>query len=298
VIYDVQYTGIFAFDETNGNILWHYVDPAIPFETPYNSANGSIPCYSISSIRIADGKIYAMNSEHSPSLPATRGWGLICLNVTTGEKLWKISGTQMSAGPASDGYMVTSSSYDGTQYVLGKGQSQTTVTAPVTTVAKDSSVLIQGTVLDMSPAQPNTACISDKTIDTWMDYLHMQMPVDGLYHNITVTGVPVLLVATDSNNNNINVGTATSDTTGSYQIAWTPPHEGLYKITAIFSGTNSYGSSTAATGLLVGPAPTPISTPVAALPIDTTNTIVGMGIAIIIVIVIIGALILILMRRK
>ena len=72
----------------------------------------------------------------------------------------------MNPGPAADGYMVSSSSYDGYMYVLGKGQSQTTVTAPVTTVAKDTSVLIQGTVMDMSPASPNTPAISDATMDT------------------------------------------------------------------------------------------------------------------------------------
>ncbi len=291
------YTGIWALNETNGAIVWHYVDPAVPFESPYNSANGTIDSYSVQSIRIADGKAYISNSEHSPSSPATRGWGLICLNVTTGEFMWKISGTLMDPGPAADGYMVSSSGYDGFMYVMGKGPSQTTVMAPQTEVAKDSKVIIQGTVMDMSPAQPGTPCIADNAMDTWMDYKHMQMPADGYYHNITVTGVPVALYAIDSNGNPINIGTATSDTSGSYQIEWKPAAEGLYKITATFAGSDSYGSSWAETGLSVGSAPTPTATPTqAAQPIDYTMTIVGMGIAIIIVVLIVGVLIL--LRRK
>jgi hypothetical protein len=297
IIIGTGYTGVWALNETNGAIVWHYVDPAVPFESPYNSANGTIDCYSVQNVRIADGKVYVSNSEHTPSAPATRGWGLMCLNVTTGEKLWKISGTLMNPGPAADGYMVASSSYDGFMYVMGKGPSQTSVTAPQTAVATGSKVLIQGTVLDMSPAQPGTPCISDANMDTWMDYKHLQMPANGYYHNITVTGVPVALYAIDSNGNPASIGTATSDSSGSYQIEWTPPAEGLYKITATFAGSNSYGSSWAETGLTAGPSPTPAPTlsPVQA-PIDYTMTIVGMGVAIIAVVLIVGALIF--MRRK
>lgn len=289
------YTGVWALHEKTGEIAWHYVDPAVPFESPYNSANGTIDSYSVQNVRVADGKVYVSNSEHTPSAPSTRGWGLICLNVTTGELLWKISGTLMNPGPAADGYMLASSSYDGYMYVMGKGPSQTTVTAPQTAVAKDSKVLIQGTVLDMSPAQPGTPCIADDAMDTWMDYKHMQMPADGYYHNVTVTGVPVILLAIDSNGNPVNIGTATSDTSGSYQFEWTPPAEGLYKITATFAGTDSYGSSWAETGLTVGPAPTVAPTPIVQAPIDNTMTVVGMGIAIILAVAIVGILI---MRRK
>jgi len=183
------------------------------------------------------------NSEHSPSAPATRGWGLICLDVRTGEKLWKISGTLMDPGPAADGYMCASSSYDGYMYVMGKGPSATSVTATPKVVAKGSGVLIEGTVLDMSPAQPGTPCISDDNMDTWMDYLHMQMPIDGYYRNITVTGVPVDILAIDKNGESINIGSTSSDLSGNYKIAWTPPAEGVYTITATFAGSDSYGSS-------------------------------------------------------
>ncbi len=300
MILGVGYTGVWCLNETNGAVVWHYVDPAPPFETPYNSANGTIDCYSVQAIRIADGKVYVCNDEHTASQPATRGWGLVCLDVRTGQKLWKISGTRMSPGPAADGYMVTSSSYDGYMYVLGKGKSKTTVTAPLTTVPKGDAVVIQGTVMDMSPASPDTPCIGDAYMDTWMDYLHMQMPVDGLYHNVTVKGVDVLLVATDSSGTATSIGTVTSDSSGTFAKAWTPPNEGLYTITAIFSGSGSYGSSTATTNVNVGPAPQTGGTSGGGTggqaQIDYTWTILGSAIAIIIVVLIVGALIM--MRRK
>jgi hypothetical protein len=291
LVLGVGYTGVWALDEETGDVAWHYVDPAISFETPYNT-NATVECYAVQTIRIADGKVYVANSEHTPTQPATRGWGLFCLNVTTGEKLWKISGANLSPGAAADGYLTAGASYSGYMYVLGKGKSATTVSAPQTAVAANSKVLIQGTVLDMSPAQPGTACVADNVMDTWMDYIHHQMPADGLFHNITVTGVPVMLTAIDSNGNPINIGTTTSDSTGGYQISWTPTAEGVYKIHAVFVGSDSYGSSLAETGLLVGPAPEAPPTVDVPTPPDYTLTIVGMGIAIIIVVLAIGALIL------
>jgi hypothetical protein len=125
----------------------------------------------------------------------------------------------------------------------------------------------------------------------------MQMPADGYYHNETVTGVPVALYAIDSNGNPASIGTATSDTSGNYQFEWTAPAPGLYKITATFAGSDSYGSSWAETGLSVGAAATATPTTTqASQQVDYTMTIIGMGIAIIIVVIIVGALIL--LRRK
>ena len=78
--------------------------------------------------------------------------------------------------------------------------------------------------------------------------MHMQKPFPE-----TATGVKVTVKAVDSNGNAHTVGTATSDIGGSYGLAWTPPIEGTYKITAVFDGSESYGNSYATTYLLVGP---------------------------------------------
>jgi hypothetical protein len=150
--------------------------------------------------------------------------------------------------------------------------------------------------MDLSPASPNTPCIADESMDTWMDYLHLQMPIDSIWHNETVKGVPVLVLAIDSNGNPVNIGETTSDSSGAYQITWTPPNEGLYKITATFAGSDSYGTSWAETGLNVGPAVTTPEPPQYPTPIDYTMTIIGAAVAIIIVVIIVGVLIM--MRRK
>ena len=43
----------------------------------------------------------------------------------------------------------------------GIGESATTINAPDTVVPQGTGVVIKGTVMDQSPAQPNTPCVSD-----------------------------------------------------------------------------------------------------------------------------------------
>jgi hypothetical protein len=252
LVFGVGYVGVIAINQTSGTLAWQYADPAVPFETPYTStslSNGTT--YSVQNIRVlgsgSDAMLYVQNSEHTPSQPATRGWGLIALNATTGQFMWKISGTALGAGPASSGILFTSSSYDGTMVVMGKGISSTTVSAPQTAITAGTAAIISGAVMDQSPAQPNTPAISDASMSTWMDYLHFQMPVGGIYNNITVTGVPVSIDATDPNGNFIHIADATSDMSGTFGYTWTPTTTGDYKITATFMGSDSYGSSYAQT---------------------------------------------------
>ena len=89
-----------------------------------------------------------------------------------------------------------------------------------------------------------------------MEYLHMQHPIDGYNHDVTMTGVPVTLTAIDEKGTYINIGTATTSAYyGTFEMAWTPPAEGTYKIIASFAGDDSYGSSGASTAVSVGPAP-------------------------------------------
>jgi hypothetical protein len=255
LVYRMSYPGIVAFDWTNGKKVWQFQAPAPPYETPYSSGVNSAFYAWDTGVQIADGKLYVANSEHSQSQPLTRGYRLFCVNATSGEGIWNITGSWGTPGPVADGYLTAGNGYDGFMYVFGKGKSATTVTASDKTIAKGEKVLIEGTVLDQSPAQPGTPCISEESMTTYMEYLHMQHPIDGYWHDLTVTGVPVTLLAIDTNSNVIGIGTVTSDVSGSYQMEWTPSTEGLYKITATFAGSDSYGSSWAETGLSVGPTP-------------------------------------------
>jgi outer membrane protein assembly factor BamB len=253
LFYRFGYGGIYAFDWDDGSIVWKYKAPANPYETPYVDENGATVYSWNSGGIIADGKLYIYNTEHTPTPPITRGWGLHCINATTGEGILNIT----TPGPAvvADGYLSVGCS-DGYQYVFGKGQTATTVTAPDVEVPKGTSVMIRGTVLDMSPAQPDTPCVSKESMTTWMEYLHKQQPIDGMWHNETITGVPVTLTAIDSDGNYIDLGTVTtSGYYGTFGLAWTPTEEGTYEIIASFESDDSYGSSGASTYVTVGPAP-------------------------------------------
>jgi hypothetical protein len=256
-----SYDGVQAFDLQNGTEVWHYNDPAIPFETTYTGQDGE-EAYSFNGGGVvADHKVFTRNSEHTQTAPFTRGWSTHAIDAHTGELIWKLANA-MDIGAAADGYLTLGNDYDGYLYVVGKGESETTVTAPDVAVPKGTAITIRGTVLDMSPAQPGTPCVSADSMDTQMNYLHMQRPIDGLEGGETITGVPVMLTAIDSDGDYINIGTTTTNGYyGNFGFTWTPPDEGTYEIIAAFAGDESYGSSGAATTISVGPAPSPAVEP-------------------------------------
>jgi hypothetical protein len=242
--------------------------------------------------------LYTSNTEHSPSNPITRGQKLHCINVTTGEGIWNITGS-MSAGAVADGYLTASNRYDGYMYVFGKGQSATAASASPATISEGSKVLITGTVLDISPAQPNTPCVSHDSMATQMEYLHMQHPIDGVGHDIQMTGVPVTLTAIAEDGSYIDIGTATTSAYyGTFEMAWTPPAEGTYKIVASFAGDDAYGSSAASTAVSVGPTPASTTPSEQTVTVDTTMTIIETGIAIIIAVAIVGVALFFALRKR
>lgn len=299
LFYRFSYDGVYAFRWSDGSIAWHYIAPALnQWETPY--AENGTTMYSFNSGGwVADGKLYVANSEHTPSWPLTRGWQLHCINATTGEGIWKIVG-DASPSAAADGYLVAASSESGYNYAFGKGLSQTTIVAPDVSIAKGTGITIKGTVLDLSLAQAGTPCVSRDSMTTRMQYLHFQYPIDGIYHNETMTGVPVLLTALDSNGNSIDIGTVITDAYyGTFSKSWIPPEEGDYKIIASFAGDDSYGSSSAATAISVGPALETTTSPPLQQVVDYTMTIIGtgIGIALVMVIAIILATMVILRKK-
>jgi len=290
-----SYDGVQAFSLATGELVWHYNDIAIPFETTYYGASGEL-AYSFNGNGIvADGKVYTRNSEHTATAPYTRGWSLHCLDAYTGEKIWKIA-APMNPGAASDGYLTASNSYDGFMYVFGKGKSETTVSAPQTAVAKGTAMMITGSVLDMSPAQEGTPCVSVNSMDTQMNYLHMARPIDGIYFNETITGVPVMLTAIGSDGSYVDIGTTTTDGYyGDFAYAWTPNTEGSYRILAQFAGSDAYGSSGAATAVVVGPAPAANGQIEPEQPLISTELAIAIAV---IAIVIIGAVGYLVIRKR
>ncbi|HLN46045.1 MAG TPA: hypothetical protein VK209_10100 [Candidatus Sulfotelmatobacter sp.] len=293
------YNYVYAFNWTDGKLVWKYEAPTYaPFETPYTDVNGT-EVYSFNGDGyIADGKLYVANTEHTPTYPLTRGWGIHAINITDGSLLWKLD-NPMTYGGVADGYLVAANSWDGYLYVIGKGKSQTTVTAPDTAVPLGTGVMIKGKVLDLSPAQAGTPAVSKDSMSMQMEYLHLGQPQGGLWNNVTTIGVPVSLTALGSDGTVIDVGTATTNGySGEFDVAWTPPKQDTYQIVASFAGDDSYGSSMSTTAVTVGPAPEKVTVPEQTVPPDYTMTIIGVGIAVIIVVAILVAAAVLILRRR
>jgi hypothetical protein len=151
-----------------------------------------------------------------------------------------------------EGTLFATNAYDGCSYAFAKGETATTVSVSTEVSALGSSILVKGTVLDMSPGQPNTPAISDEDMSEWMEYLHMQQP-----RPENAEGVEVVIKTFDPNGNTYELGRTTSSLSGTYGCAITPPVPGLYKIIATFEGSDSYYSSYAETYIYVEEAPSP-----------------------------------------
>ncbi len=271
LLFSNQYDGVVAYDWNDGKIAWWFKAPAPPFETPYTTGTGVLngESYSFFSDSIvADGKVYTYAVEHSPTAPLTRGWKTYCINATSGEGIWNITGA-MTPGNVADGYLTATNYYDAYLYVFGKGKSATTVTAPQTAITSGTSAIISGTVLDQSPAQPGTPCVSKDSMGAWMAYIHMQETIPS-----NVVGVPVSLDAIDPNGQPMHIADVTSDMSGTFAYTWIPTIVGDYKITATFMGDDSYGSSWAQTYATVAAAPTTDQTGGSTSNVNT-NDIIG-----------------------
>jgi hypothetical protein len=290
-----------AYNITTGEILWKYEPAQVGFESPYGNYPISITC-------IADGKVYLVSGEHSPTQPLWRGSYLRCVNASNGAELWKVLhwGAVTNTFPGqgvvfvADGFLVGLNLYDNQIYCYGKGPSATTVEAPMTAITAGDSVVIRGTVTDQCVGAKEIAekvgftngvpAVSDASQEAWMEWLYAQ---EGKPTN--ATGVEVSLDAFDPNGNLVHIGTVTSDTRGTFGYAWTTPDvPGTYQIIATFAGSAAYYGSYAETYAVVTEAPPATAPPEYPQPIDPTMTIVYAAIAIIIAVVLVG----IWMKRK
>jgi hypothetical protein len=292
-----------AYNITNGKLVWKY-NVNDPYMQVLYSNN-----FPMGWLIAAGGKMYVGQMEHSGNQPLPRGGPMVCFNATTGEVIWRANGLfrqTVWGGRAviGDSIIATMDTYDQRVYAIGKGPSATTVQAPLTAITEGNTVVIQGTVMDVSPGTkdisdglplrfPNgVPAVSDDSMSDWMGYVykHFTLPTN-------TTGVTVTLDAIDPNGNFVHIGTVKSDTSGLFHYSWkTPAIPGDYTVIATFMGSKAYYASYAEAGMYVEAAPpTPTPTPAAPLPPDTTMTIIGAAIAIIIVVIIVGILTL---RKK
>ena len=295
--YTSHYDGLHCLDVETGDELWTYEIPA-GFETPY----GEYPVFTFhDGFTVADGKIYGCTGEHSPNDPLYKGEKMHCINATDGTRIWSMSFWGIPP-PISEGYLATQNIYDNRIYSIGKGPSSTSVSIKDDTLTQGGSVVIQGTVTDISAGTkqkeqaarfPNgVAAVSDESMSAWMEYVYMQKSFP-----TNATGVEVIISVLDSNNNLREIGRATTDTSGAFGLTWTPDIPGMYKVIATFAGSKSYGSSSAETFFNVDSAPA--EEPPVESPPDMTGTYVTYAtIAIIIAIAICSAIIVLLLRKR
>ena len=274
--YSVAIDGIHALDLQTGQRLWDfYADPSgidYPGFATYPFLAGDLT--------IADRIVFAPTGN-SHGDPLFRGCKLYAIDAMSGEQVWSITGFFLGTLPIADGYLVGHNGYDNQLYCFGKGQTDITVTAPLTSVPKGSTVLIQGTITDQSPGAEGTPAIADEYMSEWMEYLYMQQscPAD-------LKGVPVKLEAFGSDGSYIEIGTVTSDAYGNFKKEWSPQDEELYTIMATFGGSDSYWSSYDATGLSVGPAAAPSGPiePEPSAPLITTEVAIIIAVVVVAVV--------------
>jgi hypothetical protein len=292
---------IYAYDATTGTSLWQ----SGPTTMGYTGYWDAIP-HSIGAL--AAGYIFWYGEEHSPGPNLEPGFMIGAINATTGDPVWNITfwsaGGGFGGGMAmADGYMALLNAYDNQIYAFGKGPTATTAETPLAAIIQGQSLVVQGTVMDISAGTRQSAiaarfpngvpAVSDDNQTAWMEYVYMQNP-----RPTDTIGVPVSIDIIDPNNNFVHIGDAVSDYSGHYSFQITSsmtPVTGKYTVIATYAGSNSYWPSYTESSFTVDPAPAATPGPQYPAPIDNTMTIIAMGIAIIIAVAIAAILIL---RKK
>jgi hypothetical protein len=307
-LYVSGYGGIvYCYSMLNGTLLWTYGNggEGNSTNTGANTPWGNYPTHVCA---LADGIVYTMAGEHSPNTPLYRGYVARAIDAFTGQELWTLPdwsasglGTSIAPVAIADGYMVFANAYDGQIYCVGQGPSDTTVSIQNNVISQGNTVLIQGTVTDVSAGTQQTAqaadfpngvpVASDASMSAWMSCVYQQQPMPTNF-----TGVPVTIDVLDSNGNYRNIGTATTTSSGTYSLAWTPDIAGNYTVIATFHGNNGYYGSYSQTAFYVMNAPAattaPTPTPQSVADMYFVPAIAGLLVAIIVV----GAVVILMLR--
>jgi len=239
-----------AVDLESGEVAWTFTRGNAGYDTPF----GIYPIFGYSGHMVADGKLFLSEGiMYTPPLHPSRR---LAINCTDGSLVWSISQYSCTTpGVVADGYLISWNSFDSRIYSFGKGPSQTTVEAPLTGVTQGSSVVIRGTVMDISAGTeqeeviqrfPNgVPAVSDESMREWMEYvyMHQNFPSD-------VKGVDVFVKILDPNGDWYSE-TVTTDANGVFSLSWAPAIVGDYHVTAMFEGSESYYTSYSTTTFTV-----------------------------------------------
>jgi hypothetical protein len=303
-LYSTGYAGIlYCYDLTNGNLLWTYGNGGAGNST-YAGFNTPFGFYPMQINAIGNGVVYMVTTEHTIETPLFKGAFASAINATTGAEIWTLSDYTgeffgMSYAMA-DGYNTWFNGYDNSIYVVGRGPSALTVTAPNVGIPFGTPVVIKGTVMDIAAGTKQTQqaadfsngvpVASDASMSAWMSYVYQQQALPTSF-----IGVPVTVDVLDSNGNYRNIGTATTDESGTYRLTWTPDIPGDFTVIATFHGTNGYWPSWAEDGFSVmqAPAATPTPTPLTLPPTETY-----FAVSTIAIIIAIAIAVVLLLRKK
>jgi len=127
--------------------------------------------------------------------------------------------------------------------------------------------------------------------------VYMQNPIPA-----NTTGVPVDITLLDPNGNYKDLGTATTDASGTYGFQVTPnmlsAGAGMYTVIATFHGTDSYWPSYSESTFVIAPAPAATAAPTAT-PTSVANMYFVPAIAGLFILIIVGLIVLaLLVLRK
>lgn len=299
-LYECYMSGIvYCYDIKTGDLLWTYnvKDPLNEILWGEN--------WPMRIVFVAADKIYLVESEHSPNQPLPRGAPIVCLNATTGDKIWQetMNYYYRTNVIMADDIIALNCLYDQNIYAIGKGPSATTIEAPDIAVDFGRPIIIKGTVTDVSAGTQSYAltarfpngvpAVSDESQSAWMEYVYEQLPKP-----TNATGVTVSIYVLDANGNYRNIGTTTSDASGVFTFDWTPDIPGKYTVIASFAGSKAYWPSSAETGFIVMDQPSATNAPTSP-PTSVTETYFIPAVAgIIVSIFIVGAILVVLLRKR
>ena len=305
-MYSAAYAGIvYCYDTKTGALLWTYGNGGAGNSTDGGYAvPGNYPTFVAG---YGNGVLYTITSEHTIETPLYKGSLARALNATTGQEIWTINdytGEFMTTSYAlADGYNTWFNGLDNRIYTVGKGASQITVTAPDAGLTPSQSVVIKGTVTDLSAgaSQEEVAqrfstglpVSSDASMKDWMGYVYQQKPLPTNF-----TGVPVSINVIDNNGNYRTIGTVTSDVFGQYKLVWTPDITGTYTVIATFAGTNGYWPSNAETTFSVDAASATATPAPTQAPSMADQYFLPAIIGVIVAIIVVGAVIALLVTKK
>ncbi len=293
----------YGYNATTGERLWEYTA-----EDPYTEFTIGNDWW-MQQHFVADGKVYIGQVEHSGNQPLPRGAPFLCLDVATGKVVWKMDGGFRSTcwgGKAiiGDSIVALMDTYDQRVYAIGKGPSATSVTASPKVSVHGTSVIIEGSVADISPGTEDYAltarfpngvpAVSDESQSAWMKYVYMQFE-----RPTNATGVNVSLDTIDPNGNYVHIANATSDATGMFSYQWTPEVPGKYTVIATFSGSKSfYGSSSQTVIGVDEAAATPTPSPQALTSVADTYFVPAIAGLFVLIIVVAIVLALLMLRKR